>query len=188
VLKCKSGSIVLIQIPTFLKCSSYNSRLQMFPCLFWYTEFVHNNIAIMSCPILSRSNTLCSGIYIGHTCSILQNIRACLRIQKHTLLENKSELHLFGYILRSMGFPEEQKAVSTASRHVRTNARAYCETTTIHGFRYWVNAPRGIEKLFWVIVVITGFACASLIISAAFLDWQNNPGVVSINSFSKVRV
>jgi hypothetical protein len=67
-------------------------------------------------------------------------------------------------------------------------SRAYCETTTIHGFVYWVNAPRLIEKLFWVVVVLTGFVCACLIINDAFDEWQKNPGVVTINSFSKVNI
>jgi hypothetical protein len=84
----------------------------------------------------------------------------------------------------------EQKMVKpppfSASNLLRTNARVYCETTTIHGFFYWVNAPRLLEKLFWVVVVLTGFTCASLIILAAFDDWQKNPGIVTINSFSKV--
>jgi formate-dependent nitrite reductase membrane component NrfD len=73
------------------------------------------------------------------------------------------------------------------ARHIlAANARSYCETTTIHGFGYWVSATRRIEKVFWVIVVIIGFVCASLIIKTAVEDWQQNPGVVTINSFSKV--
>jgi hypothetical protein len=64
--------------------------------------------------------------------------------------------------------------------------RAYCEATSIHGFAYWVAAPRLLEKLFWVVVVIIGFVCASLIINKAVDDWQKHPGVVKINTFSKV--
>ena len=66
------------------------------------------------------------------------------------------------------------------------HAKAYCEATTVHGFAYWVNAPRFVERIFWVAVVVTGFTCASLIISAAVRDWQENPGVTTIKTFSRV--
>jgi hypothetical protein len=66
--------------------------------------------------------------------------------------------------------------------------RAYCETTTIHGFSYWVTASRLLEKLFWMSVVLTGFICASLIINTAVDDWTKNPGIVTIKTFSKVSV
>jgi hypothetical protein len=71
---------------------------------------------------------------------------------------------------------------------VKANARAYCENTTIHGFSYWINAPRLLEKLFWVTVVVFGLICASLIIKTAVKDWQNNPTVTVIQSFSKVKM
>jgi hypothetical protein len=80
----------------------------------------------------------------------------------------------------------EKKSVQRASKLLAANARAYCETTSIHGFAYWVSAPRLLEKLFWVIVVCTGFLCASLIIISPLQDWRDHPGVVSINSFSRV--
>lgn len=69
---------------------------------------------------------------------------------------------------------------------VDTDLKAYCETTTIHGFAYWVSAPRLLEKLFWAIVVVIGFTCAGLIVTSAVKDWNENPGVVIINTFSKV--
>jgi hypothetical protein len=71
---------------------------------------------------------------------------------------------------------------------LQAQAKAYCETTSIHGFSYWVSAPRLIEKLFWVAVVLTGFTCASFIINHAVDDWQHNPSTVTINSFSKVNI
>jgi hypothetical protein len=80
----------------------------------------------------------------------------------------------------------EKKTSVSPSNLLKRQAKAFCESTSIHGFIYWVNAPRLIEKLFWVAVVLTGFTCASLIIGAAFDDWQKNPGIVSIDSFSKV--
>jgi hypothetical protein len=45
---------------------------------------------------------------------------------------------------------------------------------------------RLLEKLFWVSVVISGFVCAGFIISTSVADWMNDPGIVSITTFSKV--
>jgi hypothetical protein len=73
-----------------------------------------------------------------------------------------------------------------ASHILAANASSYCETTGIHGFVYWTRAPRHLERLFWMLVVVTGFVCASLIVGRAMDDWQKNPGIVTINSFSKV--
>jgi hypothetical protein len=71
---------------------------------------------------------------------------------------------------------------------VKANARAYCENTSIHGFSYWITAPRLLEKFFWVIVVVFGLICASLIINTAVKDWQDSPTVTVIKSFSKVKI
>jgi hypothetical protein len=38
-----------------------------------------------------------------------------------------------------------------------------------------------------VAVVITGFTCAGLIINTSVEDWMNDPGVVTIATFSKVK-
>jgi hypothetical protein len=48
--------------------------------------------------------------------------------------------------------------------------------------------PRLLEKIFWMSVVLTGLTCASLIINTAVHDWKKNPGIVTINTFSKVIV
>jgi hypothetical protein len=82
----------------------------------------------------------------------------------------------------------KKKPPNPACAIVKANARAYCETTTIHGFSYWITAPRVLEKFFWVTVVVLGLICASLIINTAVEDWQNNPAVTIIKSFSKVKM
>ena len=47
---------------------------------------------------------------------------------------------------------------------ITENATGYCESTSLHGFSYWVSAPRVVEKIFWVIVVATAFVFATIII------------------------
>lgn len=69
---------------------------------------------------------------------------------------------------------------------IRRNASAYCETTTIHGFVYWIEAENILERLFWVAAVCLGFLFGSLIVSRAFQDWRERPGVTIIQSFSAV--
>ena len=75
---------------------------------------------------------------------------------------------------------------SKKSNVIFANAKRYCEATTIHGFSYWVSAENIAEKLFWIITVVIGFTCASLIISSAIQGWLDEPGVTVIKSFSKV--
>ena len=69
---------------------------------------------------------------------------------------------------------------------VKANATAYCETSSIHGFGYWVGADNKLERFCWIAIVTGFFICASFIISAAFKDWRDKPGVVVIQSFSEV--
>ena len=65
------------------------------------------------------------------------------------------------------------------------NATRYCEATSIHGFAYWVAAPRLPEKLFWVLVTIAGFIGASLIVNDAVVNWMDQPGTTGIATFSQ---
>ncbi len=69
---------------------------------------------------------------------------------------------------------------------VKTHAVGYCEVTSLHGFAYWVSAPRVVEKAFWVFVVVIFGLFATLIINHAVTDWINKPSVTKIETFSKV--
>ena len=75
---------------------------------------------------------------------------------------------------------------SNSSNVIIANAVSYCEATTIHGFSYWVSAENIVEKLFWVLTVVIGFTCSSLIVSSAIQGWLDEPGVTVIKTFSKV--
>ena len=71
---------------------------------------------------------------------------------------------------------------------IRRNAASYCETTTIHGFVYWIEAENILERLFWVAVVCIGFLFGSLIVTSAFQEWQEKPTITVIQSFSEVGI
>jgi hypothetical protein len=96
--------------------------------------------------------------------------------------EQNKKKHLLDLVVNTMS----GKKSHSAQQVLASNAKSYCENTTIHGFVFWVTAPRLLEKLFWVVVVIVGLVFAGLIIKSAIEDWQENPGVVTIKSFSKV--
>ncbi len=83
------------------------------------------------------------------------------------------------------GSKEEELTKPSAGSILSEHGKAYCETTSIHGFAYWVSAPRVIEKAFWVIVVITFMCCAAAIIHAAAVGWISDPSATKIKTFSK---
>ena len=67
-----------------------------------------------------------------------------------------------------------------------TNAVNYCETTSLHGFLYWVQARNRIEKFIWILITVTCFVCSCFIVSSAIKQWIAEPGITVIQSFSKV--
>ena len=69
---------------------------------------------------------------------------------------------------------------------ILANIVNYCKSTSIHGFAYWVSAENILEKLFWVLVVVSGFTSAIAIVSSAVQGWIDEPGVTEIKTFSKV--
>ena len=52
--------------------------------------------------------------------------------------------------------------------------RTFLESSTIHGLTY-ISTTRKYARLFWVLVVIAGFVCASLIINESFDSWSESP-------------
>ena len=75
---------------------------------------------------------------------------------------------------------------SKTSSVLSTNAINYFETTTLHGFLYWVQARNRIEKFIWILITVTCFICSCFIVSSAIKQWIAEPGITVIQSFSKV--
>ncbi len=73
-------------------------------------------------------------------------------------------------------------------KSISAYCKSYCETTTVHGFAYWVNAPKIIERVFWVAVVLSFGSYAGFIIGSAIQDWTENPTATFIKTYSKVIV
>ena len=89
--------------------------------------------------------------------------------------------------VRTLRLKMVRKRGEKVSSVLKRNAEEYCKYTSLHGFAYWVQAHNAAEKIFWIAFTILSIMCAGLIISSAIRDWRENPGVMRIESFSKVK-
>ena len=64
------------------------------------------------------------------------------------------------------------------------NARDYFSETTVHGFRYVVEGRNRCEKLFWIVLIITGFIFSGQIIYTSFSGWNETPLQTTIEKVS----
>ena len=55
------------------------------------------------------------------------------------------------------------------------NIKDYFNDTTVHGFRYVVQGRNKFEKLFWAILIITGFTMSGEIIYSSYSGWHETP-------------
>ena len=57
----------------------------------------------------------------------------------------------------------------------------FLESSTVHGLTY-ISTTRKYARLFWILVVITGFVGASLLIRASFQSWAESPVKTTIKT------
>ena len=50
----------------------------------------------------------------------------------------------------------------------------FLESSTIHGLLY-ISSSKKISKVFWILVVLSGFSIASYLIHQAFDNWEQDP-------------
>ena len=50
----------------------------------------------------------------------------------------------------------------------------FFESSTIHGLQY-ISTTRGLPRFLWIVVVLSGFTCAGILISESFKNWADNP-------------
>ena len=60
--------------------------------------------------------------------------------------------------------------------------RIFLESSTIHGLTF-ISTTRKYARLFWILVVITGFVGASLLIKESFDSWSEGPAKTAIGTF-----
>ena len=51
----------------------------------------------------------------------------------------------------------------------------FLESSTIHGFSYISGSKAKVAKIFWICVVLTGFATAAVLINSSFASWDKSP-------------
>ena len=59
--------------------------------------------------------------------------------------------------------------------------RTFLESSTIHGLTY-ISTTRKYARIIWILVVITGFVGASLIIKESFDSWSESPVKTTIET------
>ena len=59
--------------------------------------------------------------------------------------------------------------------------RIFLDSSTIHGLTY-ISTTRKYARLFWILVVITGFVGASLLIKKSFDSWTESPVKTTIDT------
>ena len=57
----------------------------------------------------------------------------------------------------------------------------YLESSTVHGL-FYIGTTRRLVKLFWIIVVLTGFIGAGILIKQSFQSWQDSPVKTTIET------
>ena len=57
----------------------------------------------------------------------------------------------------------------------------YFEHSTVHGFSYISNTKK-LSRLFWIMVVLSGFTCAGVLIYQSFKAWDENPVTTTIET------
>ena len=65
--------------------------------------------------------------------------------------------------------------------------RTFLESSTIHGLTY-ISTTRKYARLFWILVVITGFTGASLLIKESFDSWSNSPIKTTIETLPITKI
>ena len=61
---------------------------------------------------------------------------------------------------------------------------AYFSETTVHGFHYIVTGRNWLERLFWAILIVSGFTLSGLIFYRAYNDWDETPLETTIEQVS----
>ena len=73
-----------------------------------------------------------------------------------------------------MGLPLGFSHLQTTRMIGVQDVTEFLESSTIHGLSY-IAANRGLVRLFWICVVITGFTGAAVLIHQSFFSWAKSP-------------
>ena len=60
--------------------------------------------------------------------------------------------------------------------------KEFLESSTVHGLTYISTSRNNLVKLFWVVIVFTGFLTASFMIRLSFEAWEKSPIATTIET------
>ena len=75
---------------------------------------------------------------------------------------------------------KRKKIVSLSS-----NVKEYFNETTVHGFQYVVTGRNRCEKIFWIVLIVTGFILSGTITYNSISSWRETPLQTTIEKVSK---
>ena len=62
--------------------------------------------------------------------------------------------------------------------------KEFLKSSTIHGLTYISTNKNPLMKFLWIIIVVTGFCIASMLINSSFSDWAESPISTTTETFS----
>ena len=65
--------------------------------------------------------------------------------------------------------------------------KEFLDNSTIHGLSY-ISTTKRFSKLFWIVIVLSGFLGASILINSSFQEWKESPIKTIIETFSIERI
>ena len=84
----------------------------------------------------------------------------------------------------SLDMKDDHKVKNSLWQDLKKDLIGYFSETTVHGFRYVVEGRNIFERLLWVVFIVLGFSFSLMIISHAFISWNNNPVETTIDEVS----
>ena len=70
------------------------------------------------------------------------------------------------------------------NKMLSNNIKAFLSETSAHGFHYLVNNRNIFERIFWAVIITTGFALAAYINTEALNEARSNPIITTIDTGS----
>ena len=76
---------------------------------------------------------------------------------------------------------KQSTSVTFGEHSKMENLKEFLDTSTIHGLS-WISSTKRISRVFWTIVVISGFTTAIVMILQSFDNWKDQPITTTIET------
>ena len=68
---------------------------------------------------------------------------------------------------------------------ILTTLADYAGATSLHGVPYTFSSPRVVGRIFWAVMFIIGVTLGVIMVLESWDDWEDNPSITTVSSFSK---